>query len=114
MRRRIEQRLVLVLAVELDEAAGQLLERAGGRERAVDERAAAPLRGDLAADEQLLAAALEDGLDGGGVLAGADEVARGAAAEQQSDGLDENRLAGAGLAGQDVEARARTRPRPSR
>ena len=39
-----------------------------------------------------------------GVLAGADEVARGAAAEQQADGLDEDRLAGAGLARQDVQA----------
>ena len=38
------------------------------------------------------------------VLAGADEVARRAAAEQQADGLDQDRLAGAGLAGQDVEA----------
>ena len=50
-------------------------------------------------------AALEDRLDRGGVLAGADEVAGGAPAEQQADGLDEDRLAGAGLAGQDVEAR---------
>ena len=41
---------------------------------------------------------------GGGVLARADEVAGGAAAEQQADGLDEDGLAGAGLAGQDVEA----------
>ena len=39
-----------------------------------------------------------------GVLAGADEVARRAAAEQQADRLDEDRLAGPGLAGQDVEA----------
>ena len=80
------------------------MQRAGGRQRAVDERAAAALRGDLAADEQLFAAALEDRFDGRGVLAGADEVARGAAAEQQADGLDEDRLAGAGFAGQDVQA----------
>ena len=38
-------------------------------------------------------------------LAGADQVGGGAGAEQQADGLDEDRLAGAGLAGQDVEAR---------
>ena len=50
---------------------------------AVDERAAAALRGDLAADEQLLAAVLEDRLDRGGFLAGPDEVARGASAEEQ-------------------------------
>ena len=33
MRRRIEQRLMLVLAVQLDEPGGQILQRAGGRER---------------------------------------------------------------------------------
>ena len=48
---------------------------------------------------------LEDGFDGGRVLAGADEVARRAAAEEQADRLDEDRLARAGFAGQDVEAR---------
>ena len=49
-----------------------------------------------------------------GVLAGPDEVAGRPAAEQQADGFDQNRLAGAGFARQDVEARRRTRPRPSR
>ena len=53
---------------------------------------------------QLFPAALEDGLDRRGVLAGADEVAGRAAAEQQADRLDEDRLAGAGFARQDVEA----------
>ena len=38
------------------------------------------------------------------VFAGADQVARRAAAEQQADRFDQDRLAGAGLAGQDVEA----------
>ena len=40
----------------------------------------------------------------GDVLAGADEVAGRAAAEQQPDRLDEDRLAGPGFARQDVEA----------
>ncbi len=106
MRRRIEQRLMLVLAVQLDQARGQILERAGGRERAVDERAAAALRGDLAPDEQFVAVRLSKiASTVGDLFAGPDEVAGGAAAEQQADGLDEDRLAGAGLAGQDVEAR---------
>ncbi len=47
-------------------------------------------------------------------LAGADQIGGGAGAEQQADGLDEDRLARAGLAGQDVEAAARTRPRRPR
>ena len=37
MRGRIEQRLVLVLAVQLDQAGRQVLQRAGGGEGAVDE-----------------------------------------------------------------------------
>ena len=35
---------------------------------------------------------------------GADEVGRRAAAEEQADRFDEDRLAGAGFAGEDVEA----------
>ena len=53
--RRVEQLLVFVLAVELDEAVGKILERRGRGERAVDEGAAAALRGDLATDDQLVA-----------------------------------------------------------
>ncbi len=45
----------------------------------------------------------EDGLDGGEVFAGADQVVRSAAAEQQAHGADQHRLAGAGLSCQDVE-----------
>ena len=48
--------------------------------------------------------AFEDGLDGGGVLAGAHEVGAGAAADEQVDGFDEDGLAGAGFAGEDVQA----------
>ena len=66
---------MLMLAVQLDEAVRQFLQRAGRRERAVDEGAAPALRRDLAADEQLFPTALEDRLDGRGVLAGAHEVA---------------------------------------
>ena len=38
------------------------------------------------------------------VFAGAHEVGAGAAADQQVDGFDEDGLAGAGFAGEDVEA----------
>ena len=82
----------------------RLLQGAGRGQRAVDERAAAALRGDLAPHQQLFPAALEDRFDGRGVFAGADEVAGRAPAEQQADRLDENGLAGAGFAGQDVQA----------
>ena len=62
------------------------------------------MSGDFAAHQELLVALLEDRLDGGGVLPGSHQVARGAAAEQQADGFDQDRFAGAGLAGEDVQA----------
>ena len=74
------------------------------RQRSVDERAAAAVGGNLAPDQDLFVPTLENRLDAGGVLAGPDEVAGRAAAEQQVDCSDENRLAGAGFAGQDVQA----------
>ena len=43
--------------------------------------------------------------DGCRVFSAADEVGRRTSAEQQPDSLDENRLARAGLAREDVEAR---------
>ena len=105
MRGGIEQHLVLVLPVQIDERAGGLAQRRARDERAVDEGAAASLRRDLAADDHLAAVRLlEHRLDGGGLFAGPDELGAGAAADEQADGADEDGLAGAGLAGEDVEA----------
>ena len=105
MRGGIEQDLVLVLAVQIDERAGGLAERRAGDERAVDEGPAAPLRRDFAADDHFAAVGLlEDRLDGRGLLAGPDELGAGASADEQSDRADEDGFAGAGFAGQDVEA----------
>src|SRR5581483_578048 len=73
------------------------------RQGAVHERPAAALSRDLAPDEQLFPVAFEDGFDRGRLLAGADQVARRAAAEQQSDRLDQNRLARAGFTREDVQ-----------
>ena len=59
---------------------------------------------DLAPNDDLVAAVFEDRFDGGLRLAGANQIGGRAGAEQQADRLDEDRLAGSGLAGQDVEA----------
>ena len=65
-----------------------------------------PPRGDLAPDEDLGAVRpLEHGLDGGGAGARPYQVGGGAAAEQQANGLDQDRLPRAGLTGQGGEAR---------
>src|SRR5207244_12043726 len=74
MRRRIEQRLMFVLAVQFDETPREILERPGGRERAVDERAAPALRRDLPAHNELLAIAPEDRFDPRGLPAPPDAV----------------------------------------
>ena len=81
MRGRIEQRLVLVLAVEFDEPVGEILQCASGGEVAVDERTAAALSGNLAAYEPLFSANFEDGLDCRCFFACADKVARRASAQ---------------------------------
>jgi biopolymer transport protein TolQ len=101
--RRIEQRLVLVLAVELDEASREISERASGRERAVDEGAAPALGGDLASDEQFFPAAFENRFDDRRILAGPDQVSGRAPAEEQPDRFHENRLAGSCFASQDIQ-----------
>src|SRR5205814_3633873 len=70
----------------------------------VDERAAAPLAADLAADDQLPPVRLlEEGFNGGVRLARANQISGGARAEQQRDGFDQNGFAGARLPRQHVE-----------
>ena len=94
-----------MLAVEIDERAGGLAQRRAGDERAVDERAAASLRRDLAPDDHFRAVRpFEHRLDGGGLLAGPHELGAGAPADEQPDGADEDGFAGAGLTREDVEA----------
>ena len=46
---------------------------------------------------------VEDGLDGGGVRAGADEIGLGPAAAYKQKGVDDDRLSRAGFAGEDVQ-----------
>ncbi len=50
---RIQQRLMFVLTVQFDKKFGLLFQRRGGHQHVVDEGAAAPLRRDLAADDEL-------------------------------------------------------------
>ena len=106
----IQKLLMLVLSVELDQPVRQVFERGGRGQRARDEGAAPALRGDLASN---------DDLAGHRASKIASTVARSspvrtrsvrrAAAEQEADGLDEDRFAGAGFARQDVERSVQTR-----
>jgi hypothetical protein len=101
---RIEQRLVLVLPVQVHEPGPELAERTCGDQRAVDEGPAPALRGHLAPHEQLAAVlGVEQRLHDRRLLPGSHQLGRGPPAEEEADCLDEDRLAGAGLARQHAQ-----------
>ncbi len=83
----VEQRLVLMLPVQLHQPRRQIAQRGRRGERAVDEGPASSLAGELAADDDLGAAMFEDRFNRRVRLAGAHEVGGGAAAEQQPHGF---------------------------
>ena len=117
----LQQADVFVLTADVDEAVGQLFELAGGGEGAVDPDPAPARSADGAPDEQRVAVArqaqflklgvevhpFEERFDRGLVRAGSDQVEACPAAEDEVERVDEQRLARAGLAGDDVEARAK-------
>ena len=116
----VEERLVLVLAVDVDQQPAQLAELAGSRRAAVQPRGAAAA--DLPAENELglrLEAHLLQQREGGGDVgdlehaldqrpfgAVADLVGAGPGAEREGQGVDDQRLAAARLAGQQVETGA--------
>ena len=105
VRPRIQQCLVLMLAVDVDEPPAQRPQRRRGRECVVQEHPAAALGRDFAADDGLVSLrVLECRLDEGPGRAGANQVPASPLADQQAERADDDRLAGAGLAGQHVEA----------
>jgi len=97
LHRRREQRLVGVLAVEVDELARLLAQDGGGGHPPVDVGTRAAVGGDDAGEDDLLDADLEAALDHRLRAPGTDHGRVGPSAEQQVDGPDEQGLAGAGL-----------------
>ncbi len=116
----VGQRLLVVLRSDVDQTGDGIAEIARGREPARQVDAPSPGARDGAAHEEpglvaLLASPLglepraqlggarrgqvDDGLDPSLVAAGPDQVGAGAAAAQQAQRLDDDALAGAGLAG---------------
>ena len=64
LHRRIEQRLVLVLPVQIDQRSDRFAQRRGGDQLSVEEGAAPALGRDFTSDDQLLAGGrVEDRLD---------------------------------------------------
>jgi len=118
--RGLEQPLVLVLAVHLHERVAEPLEEADRDRGVVDEGAMAAAARELAADHDLAVlhgqsrliehghhAAVGHGehrLDGGGLGVGANHIGLRPRAAHQENRVDQDGLAGAGLAREDVEA----------
>ena len=108
----MQQLRLLELAVEGDPVAQRLFDRGGRREKTVEIGARAAASRQLARHRERLAAALEERLHDGPIGALADELVAALLAHEQPDRLGEQRLAGAGLAGDHVEARAtKSQPR---
>ena len=120
VRRRIDERALVMLAVDLDERGADRAQHLHAHRLVVDEGAGAAVRelhpaqdevavgvdlgalGDAA--RRMVAGEIEDGGDLPLRLAVAHEPAVAAGAERQRKGVEEDRFAGAGLAGQDREA----------
>ena len=120
MRRCIDQRALVVLAVDLDQRLAELLEDLHADRLIVDEGARAPVGkldaaqdqfvvgGDVVRLEQRARRMVAGDLEAGDHLALLDPLAHqrlvAARAERQRKGVEQNRLAGAGLAGEHGKA----------
>ena len=101
----IEERVLPVLAVEVDELPAERLQGADGGQLVVDEHPAATLGRDFPAEYDLAAVVrIEEGLHDRLVGAGANQIARRASTHKQVERTEHDRLAGAGLAGQHGQA----------
>ena len=116
----IQQALRLVLPVDGGEPRRQIAQHAHGHEGAVDRRLSLAGDMDLAPQHQLFTlhrqavllarprggGTLEDRLDDRAVFAGPDQLGGSPRPEQQPQRVDEDRFAGARLAGQEAQAGA--------
>ena len=103
--RRVEQRLMLVLAMDVQNPGADGTEGRGRDEPIVDEGAASALRRHFAAQHALASVGvLRHRLHHRPLSAGPHQARRRPRSPQQAQCADHDRLAGAGLAGQDREA----------
>src|SRR6185436_9823661 len=100
----VEEAGLLMLAVDLDERPDRLGESRGRDRLVVEPRRRPSTRADLAAGDQRLRDAVEERLHARHVGAMADEGRVGPRAEREPQRIDEQALARAGLAGDDVQA----------
>src|SRR5205807_161862 len=117
----IEQPALLELALDLDQALAELAQQPDARRLVVDKGAAAPVGADQPAQHDSFAVAVEPGLAqdrmrrmvapdrefrryGGLLSPGSNQTALRPFAERQTQRIEQDRLAGAGLAGQHAQA----------
>ena len=110
----VEEALLVVLAVDLDQPADRLGQTRGGHRLVVEARRGAAAGLDLADDDERLGQPLEQRLHPGPVRPVPDQPGVHSRTEGEPQRVDEQALAGAGLAGDDVEARCRTPDGPGR
>ena len=101
----VEQPLLVVLPVDLDQRPDLVGEPRGGRGLIVEPGGRAAAGRDLANRDERLRQAVEQRLHAGRLRAVADEPDVRARAADEPERVDEQALAGSGLAGDDVEAR---------
>ncbi len=108
LRLAVEQRVVLVLAVQRHQVASELAQRLGGRRPSVDARRASLAQ--LPLQHQRNPVGLERAFDGRSVGSVADLVGAASRSKGQAQRVDDQGLAAAGFARQEVEARTEADP----
>ena len=129
MARRIHQPAVLELALDLDQAVAEPAQQSDADRLVVDEGAAAAVGAEHPPQHQLVflqdqvlfgqqgfdrmaVGDLEAGRDLGADRTGADQALIGPVAERQAKGVEQDRLAGPGLPGQDAETAGKAEIQP--
>ncbi len=102
----VEQELLIVLAVDLDERAGDLGQAGDADRLVIDPGRRSAGEADLAGADEWAVGPLDPGGDPGGLCAVANHAAVGPGTEGQAEGVDQEALAGPGLAGDHVQALA--------
>ena len=101
---RAQQRELLGLAVDVDNASAELAEALGRRAVVTDAPGGASREAHGALNREPVVAGTHAGADAGALGAVRDDAAAVPASEEEVEGVDDDRLAGAGLAGDDVQA----------
>ena len=108
----VEQALLLVLAVDLDEGTGHVGEARRRHRLIVEARRRPAGRGHLAGRDQRLREPVEERRHARGIGAVADQRRVGAGSGRKAQRVDQEALAGSGLAGEDVQPGRELEPEP--